>query len=102
MPQLEAVGVFHALASRIGGMEQNPYQSPTIPPASSRQEREESGSAIQLLTEIRYMQHEMLSIYRRTAAIQRNVLIGALVIMVLAIAIALGIFGVAIMRLPNS
>lgn len=68
-------------------MEENPYQSPVIPKESQGQK--ESESAIALLSEMRDMQREALSLARSNAALNRYAMYGILgLILVGAICIA--------------
>jgi len=80
-------------------MEPNPYESPVMPPPSENADGQDS--AIRLLTEIRDHQVEMLTIYRRNAATSRMALLGTLVVAALSIVVALGIFAVKLLALPN-
>ncbi len=78
-------------------MEPNPYESPVIPSPGKLQSHGPDGT-IRLLTEIRDNQQEMLSIYRRNSAIQRFVLIGAILVLALTAVIGLGMLAVQMFR----
>ena len=78
----------------------NPYQSPKIPPPRE-QTNDRPDGAIQLLTEIRDNQQEMLRIYRRSAAISRFSVLTAAAVGVLAVAIMVVVGVVKILMLKG-
>ena len=89
---------FAPRAGRMAGMEPNPYESPAIP--GNNRSSTETDNAVNLLSEMRDMQREMLEISRRNSAINKFAVIFAVSLLgVLMISLA----GVIALRfiLPN-